>query len=323
MNGVCTKGDKCTYSHIIKDFPCKYYITLGNCDNKDKINENQIKSKNTEEKSKNAFNLIMKNESDYYNYKSNQIKIKQITVRENKKKLTEEITEKLKGQDMKYNEKEKNISNLFQNKELKILQKGEKLNEKHSNLLLRKKEYDNLTRQNIKLKVLQFKERENKYKETRMREEQEKEIFRKKLLEKIYESQSQMTMKREKKNLDLKEKLSDLNLKIEDINENLKVKERLIEMEKKKHFEKMEEKNKKVEQMKYEKLQYQNHRRQINRNLEMDKEKIEIEIIVEVKVEVEVDIIIIKKNIIKKEGVEVEAGVEVIVEGNLERMRKY
>ena len=51
--------------------------------------------------------------------------------------------------------------------------------------------------------------------------------------------------------------------------------------------------------------------------------KIEIEIIVEVKVEVEVDIIIIKKNIIKKEGVEAEAGVEVIVEGNLERMRKY
>ena len=81
-------------------------------------------------------------------------------------------------------------------------------------------------------------------------------------------------MKREKKNLDLKEKLSDLNLKIEDINENLKVKERLIEIQKKKHFEKMEEKNKKVEQMKYEKLQYQNHRRQINRNLEMDKEKI-------------------------------------------------
>ena len=76
------------------------------------------------------------------------------------------------------------------------------------------------------------------------------------------------------KKYDLKEKLSDLNLKIEDINENLKVKERLIEMEKKKHFEKMEEKNKKVEQMKYEKLQYQNHRRQINRNLEMDKEKI-------------------------------------------------
>lgn len=35
LNGVCTRGDKCTYSHIIKDFPCKYFITLGNCDNKE------------------------------------------------------------------------------------------------------------------------------------------------------------------------------------------------------------------------------------------------------------------------------------------------
>ena len=35
LNGVCTKGDKCTYSHIINDFPCKYFITLGNCDNKE------------------------------------------------------------------------------------------------------------------------------------------------------------------------------------------------------------------------------------------------------------------------------------------------
>ena len=35
LNGVCTKGDNCTYSHIIKDFPCKYYITLGSCDNKE------------------------------------------------------------------------------------------------------------------------------------------------------------------------------------------------------------------------------------------------------------------------------------------------
>ena len=35
LNGVCTKGDKCTYGHVIKDFPCKYYITLGNCDNRE------------------------------------------------------------------------------------------------------------------------------------------------------------------------------------------------------------------------------------------------------------------------------------------------
>jgi uncharacterized protein YaaR (DUF327 family) len=35
LNGVCTKGDNCTYSHVIKDFPCKYYIIFGNCDNKE------------------------------------------------------------------------------------------------------------------------------------------------------------------------------------------------------------------------------------------------------------------------------------------------
>ena len=35
LNGVCTKGDNCTYSHIIKNFPCKYYVTLGSCDNKE------------------------------------------------------------------------------------------------------------------------------------------------------------------------------------------------------------------------------------------------------------------------------------------------
>ena len=254
----------------------KYETQKKNFDeiNKDKSNENQIKSKNTEEKSKNAFNLILKNENDYYNFKTNQLKLKQITVKENIKRLTEEFNEKIKGQDLKYNEKEKNISTLFHNNELKILKKGEAFQEKFANLLMRKKEYDDLNNQNIKLRVFQFKERENKYKETRIREDQEKEVYRKKHLEKIIESQNLMTLKREKKNMDLKERLSDLNLKIEDINENLRVKEKLLEMKKMKHFEKLEEKSRKVEQMKYEKLQYQNHRRQLNKDLEMDKEKV-------------------------------------------------
>ena len=254
----------------------KYETQKKNFDeiNKDKSNENQIKSKNTEEKSKNAFNLILKNENDYYNFKTNQLKLKQITVKENIKRLTEEFNEKIKGQDLKYNEKEKNISTLFHNNELKILKKGEAFQEKFANLLMRKKEYDELNNQNIKLRVFQFKERENKYKETRIREDQEKEVYRKKHLEKIIESQNLMTLKREKKNMDLKERLSDLNLKIEDINENLRVKEKLLEMKKMKHFEKLEEKSRKVEQMKYEKLQYQNHRRQLNKDLEMDKEKV-------------------------------------------------
>jgi hypothetical protein len=31
--GKCSKGAKCSYSHVLKDFPCKYYIATGNCDN--------------------------------------------------------------------------------------------------------------------------------------------------------------------------------------------------------------------------------------------------------------------------------------------------
>lgn len=36
LNGSCTKGDKCTYSHVLKDFPCKFFNSRGFCDNKEK-----------------------------------------------------------------------------------------------------------------------------------------------------------------------------------------------------------------------------------------------------------------------------------------------
>ena len=75
--------------------------------------------------------------------------------------MTEEICERNKEQDMIYNQKEKDISNLFINKELKIIKKGEDFKKKYNNLLLRKKELDNLNKQNIKLRNFQLKEKEN------------------------------------------------------------------------------------------------------------------------------------------------------------------
>ena len=30
--GKCSKGAKCSYSHVLKDFPCKYYIAFGECE---------------------------------------------------------------------------------------------------------------------------------------------------------------------------------------------------------------------------------------------------------------------------------------------------
>ena len=35
LNGICTKGDNCNYSHNIKDFPCKYFIIFGKCNKKE------------------------------------------------------------------------------------------------------------------------------------------------------------------------------------------------------------------------------------------------------------------------------------------------
>lgn len=35
LNGNCVKGDKCTFSHVSKDFPCKYFHSRGFCENND------------------------------------------------------------------------------------------------------------------------------------------------------------------------------------------------------------------------------------------------------------------------------------------------
>ena len=61
---------------------------------------------------------------------------------------------------------------------------------------------------------------------------------------------------------------------MEDISQNLKRQERLFELQKIKKLAKFEEKNKRVEQMRYIRLKLQNQRRQINKNLEIDKERL-------------------------------------------------
>ena len=81
-------------------------------------------------------------------------------------------------------------------------------------------------------------------------------------------------MRRNQNNLDLKEKFQDLSIKMEDINNNLKVKEKLFELKRNKKIEKLEEKDKKLEQFRYMKLKLQNQRKKINKNLEIDKERL-------------------------------------------------
>ena len=119
-----------------------------------------------------------------------------------------------------------------------------------------------------------MKEKEEKCKETRLKDEKEQELYRKRLFQKINISQNQMTLRRLKNNNNLKEKLQNLSLKMEDINDNLKIKEKLLELKKIKKIEKMEEKNKRLEQMKYFKLQLQEKRKNINKSIENDKERL-------------------------------------------------
>ena len=200
--------------------------------------------------------------------------LRQELVKENLKKLYNEKNVKFKENDTLFDEKEKNICNLFKKYEFDIKRKEEEYNKKYLNISLRKKEIDSKTKQNLRIRNLILKQKENKCKETRLQEEKQKELYRKRLFEKINTSQSQMTMRRQKNNMELKEKFADLSIKMEDISQNLKRQEKLFELKKLKKLEKFEEKNKRLEQMRYMRLKLQNQRRQINKNLEIDKERL-------------------------------------------------
>ena len=241
---------------------------------KEKETENQEKLKYTEEKTIKAINTISEHETNNYNYMKNKMNLRQESIKENLKKLNNEKNVKFKESDTLFVEKEKNICNLFKKYEFDIKRKEEEYNKKYLNISLRKKEIDSKTKQNLRIRNLILQQKGNKCKEARLKEEKQKELYRKRLFEKINTSQSQMTMRRQKNNMELKEKFADLSIKMEDISQNLKRQERLFELQKIKKLAKFEEKNKRLEQMKYIRLKLQNQRRQINKNLEIDKERL-------------------------------------------------
>ena len=157
---------------------------------------------------------------------------------------------------------------------MNLQKKGEDFYKKYQNISLRKKEIDNKNKQNIRRRNIVLQEKENKCKEARIRDEKEKELYRRRLFKKINNSQSQMIIRKRNNDMEIKDKYMELSLKMEDINENLKAKERLIELKNAKKMKKFEEKDKKLEQMRYIKLKLQDQRRRINKNLELDKERI-------------------------------------------------
>ena len=239
-----------------------------------KSKENQEKSRIYEEKTVNAINSITKNENNNSNIYMNKIHSKEKTAREIRNKLSEEKNIKIREQYTTFMEKEKKIYDLFQQKEMNLQKKGEDFYKKYQNISLRKKEIDNKNKQNIRRRNIVLQEKENKCKEARLRDEKEKELYRRRLFKKINNSQSQMIIRKRNNDMEIKDKYMELSLKMEDIYENLKAKERLIELKNAKKMKKFEEKDKKLEQMRYIKLKLQDQRRRINKNLELDKERI-------------------------------------------------
>ena len=217
-----------------KKIKLKYNIYKKNLEDikKEKETENQEKIKYKEEKTIKAINTISELETNNYNHMKNKMNLRQELVKENLKKLYNEKNVKFKENDTLFVEKEKNICNLFKKYEFDIKRKEEEYNKKYLNISLRKKEIDSKTKQNLKIRNLILKQKENKCKETRLQEEKQKELYRKRLFEKINISQSQMTMRRQKNNMELKEKFADLSIKMEDISQNLKRQEKLFELKK-------------------------------------------------------------------------------------------
>ena len=142
------------------------------------------------------------------------------------------------------------------------------------NISLRKINLDLKNQENLKFKNLILSEKEKNFKQFRLKEQEENELNRKRLFEKITNSLSQMEQRRLKNKSDLKEKFAHLNLKMGEISQNLKRQENIRELKRIQQIEKLEEKDKKLEQLKYLKLQMQEQRRKINENIQMDKERL-------------------------------------------------
>ena len=260
----------------LKNLRLKFEIQKKNFEDikKEKETEYHEKAKITEEKRIRALNSISEFSNIFNNYKRNQIELKSEKACANRIKIFNEKKEKAREKNILFLEKEKYVSNYFKKIEKDLEKKAEQFNKKYLNISLRKINLDLKNQENLKFKNLILSEKEKNFKQFRLKEQEENELNRKRLFEKITNSLSQMEQRRLKNKSDLKEKFAHLNLKMGEISQNLKRQENIRELKRIQQIEKLEEKDKKLEQLKYLKLQMQEQRRKINENIQMDKERL-------------------------------------------------
>ena len=121
---------------------------------------------------------------------------------------------------------------------------------------------------------LELCEKERKCIEARLRNEKLMEKNRQELLKKINSNQERILKQKELNNRESQERFIETSMKKEDIEDNLRMKERAKEYERLKKLSEIEERNRRVENIKNQKMQLYEERRKMNRSLEKDKENL-------------------------------------------------
>ena len=123
-------------------------------------------------------------------------------------------------------------------------------------------------------KHLELCEKEKRCKEALLRNEKIIEQNRLELINKINSNQEKILKQKEKNVRGTQERFIEQAMRQEDIEDNLRMKERAKEFERLKKMEEMEEKSKRAENVKIQKLRIYEERRKMNRSLEKDKENL-------------------------------------------------
>ena len=121
---------------------------------------------------------------------------------------------------------------------------------------------------------LELCEKEKKCIEARLRNEEQIEKYKKDLLKKINSNQERILKQKELNNRESQERFIETSMRKEDIEDNLRMKERAKEFDRLKKLAEIEERNKRVEKIKMQKILLYEERRRMNENLEKDKEKL-------------------------------------------------
>ena len=123
-------------------------------------------------------------------------------------------------------------------------------------------------------KHLELCEKEKRCIETRMRNEKIIEKYRMELINKINSNQEKILKQKERNVRDTQERFIEAAIRKEDIEDNLRMKERAKEFVRMKKMEEMEEKSRRAENVKMQKLKIYEERKKMNRSLEKDKENL-------------------------------------------------